>query len=131
MPRDQLEPWDSEIIDTYMHALGALGHLKLTVDPVRLVGFLGLLPTKSSHLLLERQPRALVIFAHYFTFMAGYTGSWMIGATPQKEITGLASIIPEDWQPLMQWPLSASKMDMNTSQYLSGRDENMDEVCEH
>lgn len=106
MPRDQFEPWDAEIREAYMYALAALGNLEESVDAMRLVGFVGLLPTKFSHVLLERQPRALIIFAHHFAFMAGHSELWMIGATPQKEITGIASIVPEEWQPLMQWPLS-------------------------
>lgn len=106
MPRDQFEPWDPDICEAYMYALAALGNLKESADSMRLVGFLGLLPTKYSQLILERQPRALVIFAHYFAFMAGHTEMWMIGKTPQKEITGIASLVPGEWQPLMQWPLS-------------------------
>lgn len=106
MPRDQFEPWDRGTLETYMHVLAALGTLAESAESIRLVGFLGLLPTKYSQLLLEKQPRALVIFAHYFAFVARHAELWMIGKTPQKEITGIASLVPEEWQSLMQWPLS-------------------------
>ncbi|QGA13413.1 hypothetical protein EYB26_001063 [Talaromyces marneffei] len=105
-PRDQLEPWDPEISEAYMYASAALGNLKESVDVMGVIGFIGLLPAKFSHLLLERRPRALVIFAHYFAFMPELSDMWMVGAAPQKEITGIASVVPEEWQPLMQWPLS-------------------------
>ncbi|OKL59035.1 hypothetical protein UA08_05592 [Talaromyces atroroseus] len=114
MPRDELEPWGSEISETYAQAVEALGNIKYAIDSkqatkyvtMRLAAYLGLLPPKFGQLVLDKQPRALVIFAHYFTLMADYTDVWTIGATPQREITGLSSLIPEDWQPLMHWPLS-------------------------
>ncbi|KAF4963631.1 hypothetical protein F66182_18114, partial [Fusarium sp. NRRL 66182] len=115
MPRDQFEPWDPDTREAYVYALAALGNLKESADSMRLIGFLGLLPTKYSQLLLERQPRALVIFAHYFAFMVGHAEMWMIGKTPQKEITGIASLVPEEWQPLMQWPLSVRDSLVSTS----------------
>lgn len=114
MPRDEFEQWDSETRGLYVLALANLDRTRCAIDTkqpisiisMRHVAFLALLPTEFSQLILNKEPRALVVFAHYFALMVDHTDIWTIGATPQREIRGLASMIPEEWKPMMQWPLS-------------------------
>jgi hypothetical protein len=114
MPRDEFEPWGSEIREIYAQAVEALETIRLAIDTkqptqhvtMRLVAYLGLVRPEYSQFVLDKQPRALVIFAHYFALMADFTDVWMIGPTPQRELTGISALVRADWQPLMHWPLS-------------------------
>lgn len=52
----------------------------------------------------ERQPRALVILAHYFALLARFRRLWWIGDTGVRETRAIEKILPMEWQSLMALP---------------------------
>ncbi|KAL1962559.1 hypothetical protein VTN77DRAFT_9434 [Rasamsonia byssochlamydoides] len=117
LPRDQCEAWNDDIREAYEHALNYLGAIQLAIDAgesskqmsLRLIGFASIVPPRFIDLVLDGQPRALVVLAHFFALMAGYTDHWCIGSTPRREILGIQTVLPQEWQPLMRWPVSVCK----------------------
>ena len=56
-------------------------------------------------LIEEQRPRALVILAHYFGLLAHFKHIWFIGDTGSREIRAIQTVLSEEWQELMTWPL--------------------------
>jgi hypothetical protein len=114
LPRDQDELWNDDIRKAYEHTLNYLGAIQLGTDAgesaklmsLRLMGFASIVPSRFIDLVLNGQQRALIVLAHFFGLMTPYTDHWCIGSTPRREILGIQTIIAEEWQPLMRWPVS-------------------------
>lgn len=53
----------------------------------------------------ERQSRSLVIFAHYMAIVKNADGFWWYRDLPEREIAGIKSILPSNWQWALKWPL--------------------------
>jgi hypothetical protein len=56
-------------------------------------------------LLGVRDPRALVITAHFFGLIKGADDVWFLKGLAEKEILGIRTLVPEDWIWAMEWPL--------------------------
>jgi hypothetical protein len=56
-------------------------------------------------LLGVRDPRALVITAHFFGLIKGADNVWFLKGLAEMEILGIRTLIPEDWMWAMEWPL--------------------------
>lgn len=111
-PRDDAEPWNYEIEAAYEATLGYIGNIVLTPAAQgvvtsseicrRLVIFPLLVPERYIDLVEERQPRALVILAHYFTLLSQYGQSlWWIGDVGFREASAIWAALPGEWQALL------------------------------
>ena len=116
------EPWDTEIQEAYESTCSYIGSVQIAIKENETLGeicrrlllFPILIRSRFIQLVGEQQPRALVILAHFFALIARFRDLWWIGDTGQREIFGIQSVLPPEWQYLMSWPLHAmyEKFDM-------------------
>jgi len=115
-PSDMLEePWNASIESAYESTTSYIGSIQLAIaageDSAsifrRLVLFPTMVQTEFIYLVKEQRPRALVILAHFFAFLADFREIWWIGDTGPREVRGIESVLPDEWRDLMIWPLQA------------------------
>lgn len=107
------ESWDCEIQATYHSTLSYIGGiLDMTKDDAlredmmsRIVLFPMLVRNRFVELVLEAQPRALVVLAHYFGLLVLYRNVWYIGDSAAEEIRAIASALTGKWLVMLEWPL--------------------------
>ena len=107
------EAWSAEIDEAYASTLSYIGSAKSAINggekPQTVCRVLMLFPylIKRSFidLIEEQRPRALVILAHYFGLLAHFKHIWFIGDTGSREIRAIQTVLSEEWQELMTWPL--------------------------
>ena len=112
---DATEPWHPDIQEAYMTTISYIGSVQIAINAQerpadinrRLTLFPILIQKRFIDLVEEQQPRALVLLAHYFALLAKFRDLWWVGDTGQKEIRAIQSVLPEEWQDLMSWPLRA------------------------
>lgn len=110
----QFEPWNADIHEAYEKAVSYLGYLHNSIqdnDPIyvhgrKIISFSIFVPGKFIDLVEEWRPRALIILAYYFGFMARAKSLWWTVETAEKEIQAIQSVLPPEWQELMRWPLT-------------------------
>jgi len=56
-------------------------------------------------LLEQRDPRAMVITAYWTAMMKFAEEGWWLRGMAETETNGLASLVPQEWQWAMAWPL--------------------------
>lgn len=80
-------------------------------------------------LLEEHQPRALVILAHVLAMMKSIElGWWIVKDVPEYHVRGIASMVPDEWQWAMEWPLKVLDSDAADECFLAGRTEPIGEI---
>ncbi|KAJ5084565.1 hypothetical protein NUU61_009144, partial [Penicillium alfredii] len=107
------EEVDNETAETYQQAVAYLENLYISVQlgetgfVVRKMfnGFPAVLPMRFIELISHRRPRALVILAHLFACAKSSEDIWWLRGIPEREINGINSIIPPEWEWTMTWPL--------------------------
>ncbi|KAI0840416.1 C6 finger domain-containing protein [Hypoxylon sp. FL0890] len=107
------EHWDSEVQDTYGRTLSYLCSALELVDEEGWTGrvfrmvlmFPMLSDQRYVELVQEGSPRALVILAHFFAMLVRYHDVWWVGNVGAEEIRAIASVLPDEWQHLLAWPL--------------------------
>ncbi|KIV82713.1 hypothetical protein PV11_04802 [Exophiala sideris] len=57
-------------------------------------------------LLARKSPRALVVIAHALVFLKYSDNYWFFKGRAEKEITGIRTALPDDWQWALRWPLA-------------------------
>lgn len=105
---------DDEIKNTYEQTLAYVGscHRSLLENEpprilIRRLMCLGILvPAQYAKLLAEGRPRALVILAHHFAISQAVDEHWWFQGAANREVLGIKSILPPEWQWAMEWPLS-------------------------
>jgi hypothetical protein len=55
--------------------------------------------------LKEKNYRALTILAYYFCLVKAVDSVWWLRGIAEREVFGIQSILPEEWQWAMAWPL--------------------------
>lgn len=72
----------------------------------RIVALPARVPPPFTDMVLQKQPRALVIIAHVFAMMKAVENDiiWFKG-TPEKQIGLIHEQLPSGWQKTMRWPL--------------------------
>lgn len=78
-------------------------------------GFPPIVPTAFLGFVAEKRPRALAILAYHFSLVKSVDNVWWLRGIPEREVRGIASIMPEEWKWTMAWPL-------NLVSELSGRE---------
>ncbi|KAH7411366.1 hypothetical protein BKA64DRAFT_570189 [Cadophora sp. MPI-SDFR-AT-0126] len=115
-PNDILtEPWNARIEEAYESTLSYIGSIQLAIaaqeSPAsifrRLVLFPTMVQSEFVFVVKEQRPRALVVLAHFFAFLADFRGIWWIGETGMREVRGIEGVVGEEWRSLMVWPVQA------------------------
>jgi hypothetical protein len=109
------EAWDAEIERAYELPLRYIGGVQIAVNEGeeaglifrRVMAFPMFVPKRYIELVEEGQPRALVILAYYFAFLARLRGVWWIGDTGRREIRAIRSLLGSEWEAVLDWPLRA------------------------
>jgi hypothetical protein len=108
------ESWSPEIQEAYEKTLSFIGSIRNAVDagierPAdilrRCLGFPGIIPKKFFDLVEERRPRALVILAYYFAYLARSHDTWWIGDSGSREVKAIAAVVGPEWGEMMSWPM--------------------------
>lgn len=107
------EPWNADIEEVYKKVISFIGTTKSAVDAKKnsgdvlrlLILFPILTPKLYIDLVSEKQPRALVLLAHYFALLVAYREVWWVGDIGRREINGIQSALPVGWHQYMNWPL--------------------------
>lgn len=73
----------------------------------RVVSVGPLCPPHFIDLLVDKRPRAMLILAHYMALIKHIDDEfWWLKGRPEREIYGIQSILPEEWQWGLAWPLA-------------------------
>jgi hypothetical protein len=73
---------------------------------MRVSGFASRCSKAWIQLIRQKQPRAMVILAHYMAMVKFCEGFWWLEGRPEREIPGIKSILQEEWRWAMAWPLA-------------------------
>ena len=111
---DPPELWDPRTRESYQSAVNYIGSVQLAIAAGeagqhilrRLLVFPVLIPRRFIDLVVERQPRALVMLAHYFALVARFKYLWWIGDAGRREVRGIQTALSAEWGGVMSWPLS-------------------------
>lgn len=111
--QDSSEDLNPERTSVYKWTLGYVGLtlqlIESDEDPSKvrrvLSAFGAMVPGIFKILVKKRQPRALVILAHYFSIMKAVDDVWWLRGVAEREVFGIQSLLPERWQWAMAWPL--------------------------
>jgi hypothetical protein len=71
----------------------------------RLVSLGILVPTQFTAFLDQGRPRALAILAHHFAMTKAADEHWWLRGIADREVNGIRSVMPAEWQWAMEWPL--------------------------
>ena len=71
----------------------------------RLVSLGIMAPPQFATFLDQRRPRALAILAHHFAMAKAGEEHWWLRGVPDREVNGIRSVLPAEWQWAMTWPL--------------------------
>jgi hypothetical protein len=104
---------DQESQEAYEFALGFVGCILAKIEaqlgPSQLRRLLYSFPTLVLFVfverLKERNPRALTILAYYFSLAKAMDNVWWVRGIAEREVFGIQSLLPEEWQWAMAWPL--------------------------
>jgi hypothetical protein len=104
---------EPENMQTYASAIQYLSWIYATREGVednhalrkKILAFIYWVSPLFMSLLGVRDPRALVITAHFFGLIKGAEEVWFLKGLAEKEILGIRTLVPEDWMWAMEWPL--------------------------
>jgi hypothetical protein len=118
-PEDEAnEPWDLQIQEAYERPVCYIGGIHIALNKGeeashtfrRLLAFPMFVPKLYIKLIEERRPRALVVLAHFFAFLAGPRDLWWVGDTGRREIRAINSVLEGKWAEMLDWPLAAMEV---------------------
>ncbi|KAJ5748329.1 uncharacterized protein N7511_010025 [Penicillium nucicola] len=104
---------DSAAFSVYEEGIAYLERFYIAVqkgEPVHILrrmfsGFPPVIPQPFIGFVAERRPRALVMLAYLFALVKEFEDIWWLRGIPEREVRGLNSIIPAEWNCMMIWPL--------------------------
>jgi hypothetical protein len=108
------EEWSPEIEAAYDRTLAFVGGMQANLDNGtdgpnetlrRCLAFPAMCPKEFFNMVEEGRPRATVIMAHYFAYLARFKDTWWIGDSGRREVNAIAAVLPLEWQDMMSWPL--------------------------
>lgn len=104
------EPWSPDVQEAYEHTLSYIGAIQVALDAGvegppeilrRCMGFPGIIPKYFFDIVEERRPRAWVILAHYFAYLARFKDLWWIGDSGARELRAIAENLSPEWYVLL------------------------------
>lgn len=110
---EELESWDDEIQHAYELTLNFIGGIQIAIDRKeklahslrRVIAFPMFISKRYTDLVGQMQPRALVILAFYFSYLARLRNVWWVGDTGRREIYAIRYVLKSPWVEMLQWPL--------------------------
>lgn len=106
-------PLDEGLMETYSSTLAYIGSIHQAwnrEDPpdqihYRLILFGTFMSRGYADLVAEGRPRALAIFALWSSFSHVLNGHWLWHGFAEGQISGIASVLPAEWQWAMEQPM--------------------------
>lgn len=103
------EDLSDETYEVYDYAVKYIGVVLSEIDvgreemfiAIKCLAFPAWEPNQFVDYVAERRPRALVTLAHVLRLAQGYTGTWWLGSTPEREIAAIWNEIPPEWRFMM------------------------------
>ncbi|KAF2004079.1 hypothetical protein P154DRAFT_519651, partial [Amniculicola lignicola CBS 123094] len=103
------EAWDEDIRNAYEHTLAYIGFCQRAIDAGepersilrRLVLFPTVVERKFITLVEEREARALVMLAHYFSFWRRFEDFWWCGKVGDREVRAITESVDIQWKVLL------------------------------
>ena len=107
------ETVEPDLLSAYEFLLGYIGVVLAAYDSGedpskvrrRISGFGSSAPLPFRNALHDHRPLALLVLAHHFAVMKAVDDVWWLRGVPEREIFRIQSVLPEDWQWAMSWPL--------------------------
>jgi hypothetical protein len=93
----------TEIRQAFHHAVAYLNWSHQKPDRARILGFPATVSRRFVELIDERNPRALVITAHFFAMVKVVDDVWWLQGLPEREVSGIMTLIPQEWWGKMTW----------------------------
>lgn len=89
----------------YEHSVAFLNWAYLNPTRNRVLGFAATVSRRFVELLGQHDPRALVILSCFFAMMQAFDDAWWLKGVAKTEVNGIASLLPSEWWPKMEWAL--------------------------
>lgn len=99
------EPLQAETRRSYEHAVSFLNWAHQRPERGRILGFAATVTRQFVDLMTEKDPRALVIVACYFAMTKVVDDVWWLQGVARHEIMGICTLLPQEWWPMMDWPI--------------------------
>jgi hypothetical protein len=101
---------ESELIraDTkqaYEHSVAFLNWAHVVPERSRILGFAATVSRRFVELIGLHDYRALVIIACFFAMTKVVDDVWWLEGVAKREVTGILSLLPQEWWGKMEWPL--------------------------
>ena len=118
-----IAPNDEDALEmqTYQESLRALASLfeglKTVVDSImvlRIVTWCTFAPYRLLEMAQARKPRALIILAHYATFLKLLQDIWWLEGVGDRSIRDICHVLGPEWDKFLSIPLSALRIDSVT-----------------
>jgi hypothetical protein len=80
----------------------------------RILCFGPMVPPKFIAFVEQRRPRALAILAHHCAMAKCVDDHWLFHGLAEREVRGMQTLLPAEWQWAMEWPLAMLERDFST-----------------
>jgi hypothetical protein len=97
-----------ETKQAYEHSVAFLNWAHKKPMRARILGFAAMVSRRFVELIAQQDPRALVIIACFFAMTKAVDDVWWLEGVANREVTGIFSLLPEEWWGKMEWPLRIS-----------------------
>jgi hypothetical protein len=104
----------AESQEAFSVALGFIGYILTAIESGQhdvfhirrlLYSVPNIIPSAFVKRLQDNDPRALTILAYYFSLFKAADGIWWMRGIAEREVLGIQSILPEQWQWAVAWSL--------------------------
>lgn len=106
---EQLETIDQsrqvETRQAYEHSVAYLNWAHQKPDRPRILGFPAIVSRRFVELIVEKDPRTLVITSCFFAMTKAVDDVWWLQGIAKSEVCGIMSLLPAEWQNKMDWAI--------------------------
>ncbi|PSN74960.1 hypothetical protein BS50DRAFT_28237 [Corynespora cassiicola Philippines] len=103
--------YPAEIVEAYTAAIGklevlfaAISRLPTPPSDALLKLWIHFVSDKFMELLVDRQPGALVIFAHYAVLLSKGQHYWFLEGVSEQMLDVIEALVPTEWTTWLEWP---------------------------
>ncbi|KAH8820326.1 hypothetical protein F5884DRAFT_816197 [Xylogone sp. PMI_703] len=90
---------------SYEHAVSFLNWAHQRPERGTILGFAAIVTRRFVDLIGRKDPRTLVIVACFFAMTKAVDDVWWLQGVAKREIMGIFNLLPEEWWPMMDWPI--------------------------
>ncbi|KAF2429573.1 hypothetical protein EJ08DRAFT_590706 [Tothia fuscella] len=110
-PEPDLDMTGRAIYEKTLDYIGGVHQALVRKEPPRhifrrILCFGPLVPAQFTTFLEQGRPRALAILAHHCALASAVDDHWVFQGLARREVLGIQSILPAEWQWAMEWPLA-------------------------